>query len=117
MKSLKMSDGDIQFGKEVTGIDEFLQRWVNSLKIYSSECYYNENLGLNINIINGIDDAKYKIEHIKEKTLSWFGSELDDLYYEIVSEKDRVIKAIFYFKHKEYNAIQQEVLLLSLIHI
>lgn len=111
MKSLKMSDGDIQFGKEVTGIDEFLQRWVNSLKIYSSECYYNENLGLNINIINGIDDAKYKIEHIKEKTLSWFGSELDDLYYEIVSEKDRVIKAIFYFKHEKYNAIQQEVLL------
>lgn len=111
MKSLKMKDGDIQFAGKVTGIEEFLQRWINSLKIYSIECYYNENLGLNINVINGIDDAKYKMEHIKEKTLSWYGDELEDLYYEIVSEKDRIIKAIFYFQHKKYKTIQQEVVL------
>ena len=111
MKSLKMKDGDIQLEEKVTGMEEFLQRWINSLKIYSNECYYNENLGLNINIIDGIDDAKYKMEHIKERTFLWYGSELDDLYYEIVSEKNRIIKAIFYFQHKKYKTIQQEVLL------
>ena len=41
MKSLRMKDGDIQFGEKVTGMEEFLQRWINSLKIYSNECYYN----------------------------------------------------------------------------
>ena len=64
MKSLRMKDGDIQFGEKVTGMEEFLQRWINSLKIYSNECYYNENLGLNITVINGIVDAKYILEHI-----------------------------------------------------
>lgn len=111
MKSLKMKDGDIQFGEKAIEMNEFLQRWVNSLKIYSNECYYNENLGLNINIINGIDDTKYKMEHIKEKTLSWYGEELEDLYYEIISEKNRVITAVFYFQHKKYKDIQQEVVL------
>lgn len=71
----------------------------------------NENLGLNITVINGIDDAKYKMEHIKEKTLSWYGKELEDLYYEIISEKNRVITAVFYFQHKKYKNIQQEVVL------
>ena len=84
-------------------MEEFLQRWINSLKIYSNECYYNENLGLNITDINGIDDAKYKMEHIKEKTLSWYGKELEDLYYEIISEKNRVITAVFYFHLFPYN--------------
>ena len=37
MKSLKMKDGDIQLGEKVTGMEEFLQRWMNSLKIYSNE--------------------------------------------------------------------------------
>lgn len=111
MKSLRMKDGDIQFGEKVTGMEEFLQRWINSLKIYSNECYYNENLGLNITVINGIDDAKYKMEHIKEKTLSWYGKELEDLYYEIISEKNRVITAVFYFQHKKYKNIQQGVVL------
>ena len=111
MKSLKMKDGDIQLGGLVIGIDEFLQRWINSLKVYGIECYYNENLGLNITVINGIDDAKYKMEHIKEKTLSWYGKELEELYYEIISEKNRVITAVFYFQHKKYKNIQQEVIL------
>ena len=51
------------------------------------------------------------MEHIKEKTLSWYGKELEDLYYEIISEKNRVITAVFYFQHKKYKNIQQEVIL------
>lgn len=111
MKSLKMKDGDIQLGGLVIGIDEFLQRWINSLKVYGIECYYNENLGLDINVIDGIEDAKYKLEHIKKQTLAWYGEELDELYYEIISEDNRTIKAVFYFQHKKYKKIEQEVIL------
>lgn len=109
MKALKMENGDIHFDKKVDGLDEFLQRWINSLLVYSNECYYNENLGLNINIIDNINDSKYKLEHIKQKTLEWYSDELDDLYYELISEKERTIKAIFYFNHKRYKEIQKEI--------
>lgn len=47
MIAVKMEDGEWKFGI-VEGIDEFWQRVVNSLKIYDTECFYNEKLGLNI---------------------------------------------------------------------
>lgn len=51
MKSIKIEDGNLEF-MYVDGIDEFWQRVVNSLKIYNTECFYNENLGLDIRLIN-----------------------------------------------------------------
>ena len=41
MKAIKMNDGDINFST-ISGIEEFWQRVVNSLKIYSIECFYDE---------------------------------------------------------------------------
>lgn len=109
MIGIKFLDGEIILNERVKGIDEFLQRWVNSLKIYSNECYYNENLGLDINIIDGIDNAKFKLEHIKARTLAWYGEELIDLYYKIISEEERMIKAIICFKHKKYGNFEKEL--------
>ena len=40
MEAIKMDDGDIKFSR-ILGIDEFWQRVVNSLKIYSIECFYD----------------------------------------------------------------------------
>lgn len=109
MIGIKFLDGDIIFNEKVEGIEEFIQRWINSLKTYSNECYYNENLGLDINIIDGVDNAKFKLEHIKTKTLLWYGEELQELYYDILSQKKRNIKAIFYFKHKIYGNFKEEL--------
>lgn len=112
MTSLKMVEGELQFdGSVVAGIEEFLQRLVNSLKIYNIECYYNENLGLDIRILNEIDEPEYKLQHIKEKVLSWYGEELNNFTYKLISTTNRTIKAIFYFEHKKYNSFEKEVLI------
>ena len=109
MIGLKMLDGELQFNEKVEGVDEFIQRVVNTIKIFAIECYYNENLGLDIRVINGVDDAKYKLEHIKEKLFQLFNDELDELTYELISEKNRVITAKFYFTHKKYNKFDEGV--------
>ena len=90
MKAIKMNDGDINFST-ISGIEEFWQRVVNSLKIYSIECFYDENLGLDIRIINEQDVAEYKLE--------------------IISEEERTLKAKIYITHKEHNDIEKEVII------
>lgn len=111
MNSLKMTDGEIDFNGLTTGIDEFLQRLVNSLKVYNTECYYNQNLGIDITILNEIEEPNYKLQHIKEKVLSWYGDELNNFTYKLVSTSNRTIKAIFYFEHKKYKNFKKEVLI------
>ena len=109
MTSLKTNDGELQFNERVSGVEEFIQRVENTIKIFRIECYYNENLGLDIKVLNGVDDAKYKLEHIKEKLIQLFSDELNELTYELISEKNRVITAKFYFIHKKYNKFDKGV--------
>lgn len=108
MKAIKMEDGNLKFGT-AEGIDEFWQRVVNALKIYDTECFYNENLGLNIRMMFEQKVSEYKLEHIKGKLLEWYRTELDAVDYQILSEKDRTLKAKFYLTHKKYGRIEKEV--------
>lgn len=110
MKAIKMNDGDIKFST-ISGIEEFWQRVVNSLKIYSIECFYDEKLGLDIRIINEQDVAEYKLEHICRKLQEWFRSEIESVSYQIISEEERTLKAKIYITHKEHNDIEKEVII------
>jgi len=110
MKAIKMNDGDINFST-ISGIEEFWQRVVNSLKIYSIECFYDENLGLDIRIINEQDVAEYKLEHICRKLQEWYRAEIESVSYKIISEKKRTLKAKIYITHKEHNDIEKEVII------
>jgi|GEM_PF-583724 len=109
MIGIKTIDGDIIFGERVEGLDEFVQRVVNSLSIYSDETFYDEKLGLDINVIDNQKYAVYKMEHIRDKLMNWYRAELEDLQYNIISEEERIIKANFYFKHKKYGEFNKEV--------
>ena len=110
MKAIKMNGGDINFST-ISGIEEFWQRVVNSLKIYSIECFYDEKLGLDIRIINEQDVAEYKLEHICRKLQEWFRSEIESVSYQIISEEERTLKAKIYITHKEHNDIEKEVII------
>lgn len=110
MKAIKMNDGDINFST-ISGIEEFWQRVVNSLKIYLVECFYDENLGLDIRIINEQDVAEYKLEHICRKLQEWFRSEIESVSYQIISGEERTLKAKIYITHKEHNDIEKEVII------
>ena len=110
MEAIKMDDGDIKFSR-ILGIDEFWQRVVNSLKIYSIECFYDENLGLDIRIINEQDVAEYKLEHICRKLQEWYRAEIETVSYQIISEAQRTLKAKIYITHKKHNNIEKEVII------
>lgn len=108
MKSIKIEDGNLEF-MCIDGIEEFWQRVVNSLKIYNTECFYNENLGLDIRLINEQKVSEYKLEHIVNKLREWYKSEIESIDYEIISEEERTLKAKIYITHKEYSKIEREV--------
>lgn len=108
MIAIKMSDGDLKF-EIVKGEDEFWQRLVNSLKIYNIECFYNQNLGVDISILHEQDIDEYKLEHIKEKIKEWYKKEIISIDYEIISKENRVLKAKLLITHKEYSKISKEV--------
>ena len=110
MKSIKMNAGNIEF-TTISGIDEFWQRIVNSLKIYSNECFYDENLGLDIRMINEQEISEYKLEHICGKLKEWYRKEIEDVNYEILSEKERILKAKIKINHKKYQYIESEVII------
>lgn len=109
MEAIKMIEGEIIFHERVKGLDEFLQRWVNTLKIDSSECFYNERLGLSKLILDSERSNEYKLEYIKNKTLDLYRDELDNLYYKIISQNNRTLKANFYFTHKIYKEFEKGV--------
>lgn len=109
MEAIKMLDGELIFSERVNDLEEFLQRWVNTLKIDAHECFYNELLGLDKRLIDNQRSNICKLEHIKAKTLALYGDELEDLYYKIISEKERTLKAEFYFRHKKYKEFRKEV--------
>lgn len=104
-----MLDGELQFGERVNDLEEFVQHWVNTLKIDATECFYNEHLGLDKRLIDNQKSNIYKLEHIKNKTLELYGDELNDLYYQIISEDNRILKAEFYFSHKKYKEFKKGV--------
>ena len=108
MKSIKMNNGNIEF-TTVSGIDEFWQRVTNSLKIYSNECFYNQNLGLDIQILHNQDIEDYKMEHITSKLQEWYKDEIESINYEIISVTDRILKARIRIIHKEYSNISKDV--------
>lgn len=110
MKALKMNEGEIIFGY-VTEIDEFWQRVVNSLKIYNIECFYNESLALDIKMIDEQKISIYKLEHITSKLKEWYKDEIESIEYEIISEKERTLKAILKITHKEYSKLEKEVII------
>lgn len=109
MEALKMQDGEIIFGKKVDGLEEFIQRWINTLKIDASECFYNERLGISKSILFGEKSNRYKLEYLKNKTLELYRDELEDLYYKVLSENNRILRANFYFLHKIYKEFEKEV--------
>ncbi|MFR4519085.1 MAG: hypothetical protein ACLUBL_02675 [Fusobacterium sp.] len=109
MESIKMIDGDLVFDERVKDLDEFLQRWINTLKVDSTECFYNERLGLSKSILFDQNNNVYKLEHIKKKSLELFGNELENLYYKIISENNRTLEANFYFTHKKFKEFMKGV--------
>ncbi len=110
MKSINLTNGNLKF-ECITGVEEFWQRVINSLKIYSSECFYNENLGLDIKILFEQKYSEYKLEHIKDKLKEWYKNEIENISYEIISEEERTLKAKLYITHKKYSNIEREVLI------
>lgn len=110
MKSINLIDGNLKF-ECVSGVDEFWQRVINSLKIYSTECFYNQNLGLDIKMIYDQKYSQYKLEHIKSKLKEWYRNEIENISYEIISEEERILKAKLYITHKKYSNIEREVLI------
>lgn len=110
MKALKMENGELDF-KIISGVEEFWQRVKNSLKIYANECFYNENLGIDLIIINEQDIAEYKLEHICSKLKEWYKNEILGIDYKIISEDERILKAKILIKHKEYSKIEKEVVI------
>lgn len=112
MIAVNMEDGEWKFGI-VGGMDEFWQRVLNSLKIYDTECFYNEKLGLNIRMIFEQKVAEYKLEHIKGKLMEWYSKELDAVEYDIISEEGRTLRARLYLTHKKYSRIEREVTLIA----
>lgn len=108
MIAVKMQNGDLFFEK-IRGEEEFWQRVVNTLKIYNIECFYNQNLGVDISILHEQEVDIYKLEHIKAKIQELYKKEVVAVEYKILAKTERVLKARISILHKEYSKITKEV--------
>lgn len=102
MKALKMADGNLEFSI-IEGTEEFEQRIVNSLQVFSVETYWDITKGISYDVISA-KDINYKLEHIKSKLLEWYGEELSDLRYSSIKQKDNIVEAVLEYTHKEYGS-------------
>lgn len=107
MKELIFEDGDISFIVSET-IGGFENKMVNALQIFSCETFYDQNNGLNFDVITS-NQTEYKLEHIKSKLLEWYGNELEDLKYKNVRLVDKVVKATLEYSHKTLGNNESEV--------
>ncbi|WP_297636874.1 hypothetical protein [uncultured Clostridium sp.] len=107
MKELMFNDGDITFIVSET-IEGFENKLVNSLQIFSCETFYDQNNGINFDVISS-NQTDYKLEHIKSKLLEWYGNEIEDLKYKNIKLVNKVVKATLEYSHKTLGNKESEV--------
>ena len=107
MKELIFDDGDLTFQTDNTIIG-FENKLVNALQIYGVETFYDINKGLNFDVISS-NQTNYKVQHIKEKLLEWYGNELETLEIKEVKVVGKVAKVKIVYKHKTLGENESEV--------
>lgn len=107
MKELIFNDGNMAFTTDDT-IVGFENKMQNSLLIFGVECFCNTAVGLNFDAISS-NQTEYKLEHIKNKLLEWYGNELKELYYKDVKIVGKVVKATLVYTHKTLGSGTTEV--------
>lgn len=105
MLGIKVNDGNLEFGT-VSGIEEFEQRIVNALQVFSVETYWDTTKGISFDVITSKDE-NYKLQHIKKKLLEWYSSEITGVKYEKISKENDILTAVLIYQHKKYG--EQEV--------
>lgn len=107
MKALLMPDGNLNF-KLIQGIEEFEQRILNSLNIYSVETFWDTTKGVNFSVISS-RESDYKLEHLRNKLVEWFGNEAS---FSKILNKHKVgktIKGTIQYNHKIYGESEVQI--------
>lgn len=100
-----MTDGNISF-ETVEGLEEFEQRILNSLNLYSVETFWDSRKGVNFSVIASRQND-YKLEHMRNKLIEWFGDEATFSKIKDKSKKNSVLYGTVEYTHKIYG--QSEV--------
>lgn len=98
MKALLMPDGNLNF-KVIEGIEEFNQRMLNSLNIYSVETFWDTTKGVNFGVIAS-REGNYKLEHLRNKLVEWFGQEAAFSEVKNKTKSNGVLKGLVTYEHK-----------------
>ncbi|MEG2347288.1 MAG: hypothetical protein RSB50_06360 [Cetobacterium sp.] len=109
MQELMFNDGNLEFTTD-SGIRGFENKLVNSILIFGIETFYNNNAGMNFDVISS-NQTEYKLEHIKNKLLEWYSEELESLEYKDIRIIGKVVKATLEYSHKTLGKNTKEVVI------